>query len=139
MSPADTRALRPRIRARAQGRCEYCHLPEEADFAQYEIDHVIAEQHGGQTALENLAYACFDCNKRKGPNIASVDPHTSVRTWLFNPRTDRWDEHFRLNEDGTITGLTAEGRATARLLVLNAPDRVQDRADLIEAGRLSVS
>ena len=138
MSPADTRALRPHVRARAQGRCEYCHLPEEADFAHYEIDHVIAEQHGDQTALENLAYACFDCNKRKGPNIASVDPQTGARTWLFNPRTDRWDNHFRLNADGTITGLTADGRATARLLALNAPDRVQDRADLLEAGRLSL-
>ena len=77
MSPADTRALRPHIRARAQGRCEYCHLPEEADFAQYEIDHIIAEQHGGQTALENLAYACFDCNKHKGPNISPFAPSDS--------------------------------------------------------------
>jgi hypothetical protein len=44
MSRADTRALRPPIRARAQGRYEYCHLPEEADFANYEIDYIIAEQ-----------------------------------------------------------------------------------------------
>jgi len=139
MSPADTRALRASVRVRAQGHCEYCHLPEEVDFARYEIDHVIAEQHGGQTVLENLAYACFDCNKHKGPNIASVDPHTGMRTWLFNPRTDQWDAHFRLNADGTITGRTAEGRATAHVLALNTPDRVQDRADLIEVGRLSAS
>ena len=50
MSPVDTRALRPHVRGRAQGHCEYCQLPEEVDFARYEIDHVIAEQHGGQTA-----------------------------------------------------------------------------------------
>ena len=47
MSPADTRALRPHIRARAQGRCEYCHLPEEADFAHYEIDHVMCQHFSG--------------------------------------------------------------------------------------------
>ena len=138
MSPVDTRALRPHVRERAQGHCEYCQLPEEADFARYEIDHVIAEQHGGLTELENLAYACFDCNKHKGPNIASVDPHTGEPTWLFNPRTHQWDDHFRLNADGTILGLTPEGRATARLLALNAPERIQDRVDLLEVGRLSL-
>jgi 5-methylcytosine-specific restriction endonuclease McrA len=91
MPPTDTRALRSSVRVRAQVRCEYCHLPEEVDFARYEIDHIIAEQHVGQTELENLAYACFDCNKHKGPNIASVDPRTGMRTWLFifNPRTDQ--------------------------------------------------
>jgi hypothetical protein len=38
MSPGDTRTLRPQVRVRAQGRCEYCQLPEEADFARYERD-----------------------------------------------------------------------------------------------------
>jgi hypothetical protein len=137
MAAADTRAFRSDVQARAEGRCEYCHLPEEADFARYKIDHVIAEQHGGKTDRENLAYACFDCNKYKGPNLASVDPHTGERTWLFHPRAQQWDDHFQLNDDGTITGLTAEGRATARLLQLNTADRVQDRRSLIALGQLN--
>lgn len=122
--------LRSAVTARAQGRCEYCHLPEEFGFASYEVDHVIAEQHGGETELENLAYACPMCNRRKGPNIASIDPDTRTITPLYNLRTQSWDEHFRLHEDGTIIGLTAEGRATVRLLELNEPERVQERAAL---------
>jgi hypothetical protein len=114
-------------------------IPEEVDFARYEIDHIIAEQHGGQTVLENLTYAYFDGNKHTGPNIASVDPHTGMRTWLFTPRTDQCDDPCRLNADGTIMGRTAAGRATARVLALNTPDRVQDRAVLIEVGRRSAS
>jgi hypothetical protein len=137
MPAADTRALRPQVRERAQGRCEYCLLPEEADFARFEIDHVIAEQHGGKTEVENLAYACLDCNKRKGPNIASVDPQTGERTWLFNPRVQKWHAHFRLNDDGTLAGLTAEGHATISLLRLNSPERVRDRRELIGLDKLS--
>jgi len=109
MATADTRALRPQVRDRAQGCCEYCQLPEEEDFVRYEVDHVIAEQHGGKTALDNLAYACLDCNKRKGPNIASLDPNTHLLTPLYNPRIQKWDDHFQLNTEGTISGLTAEG------------------------------
>jgi hypothetical protein len=139
MATADTRALRPSVRERAQGRCEYCLLPEEADFTHHEVDHIVAEQHGGKTALENLAYACFDCNKYKGPNIGSIDPDTGERTWLFNPRTQQWDEHFLLEKDGVVIGLTAEGRATARLLHINDPERVQDRLALLAIGKLHVT
>ena len=89
MSTADTRVLRSQVHERAQGRCEYCHLSEEADLVRYEVDHVIAEQHGGETALENLAYACLDCNRQKGPNIASLDPQTNELTPLFNPRAQQ--------------------------------------------------
>lgn len=57
--------LRSTVKERAQGRCEYCHLPEEVGFARYEVDHIISEQHGGKTERENLAYACMVCNKEK--------------------------------------------------------------------------
>lgn len=99
-------ALRLQIKARAQERCEYCQFPEGVGFTSYEVDHIIAEQHGGETSLENLAYACMICNRQKGPNIASIDPNTHTITPLFNPRMQKWEEHFRLNNDGTMTGLT---------------------------------
>ncbi len=66
MPPTHIRPLRVQVQERAQGCCEYCLLPEVADLVRYELDHVIAEQHGGQTALDNLAYACLDCNKTQG-------------------------------------------------------------------------
>jgi len=42
---------------------------------------------------------------------------------LFNPREDDWDEHFELRE-GYVRGKTPVGRATVRLLNMNAPRRV---------------
>jgi hypothetical protein len=88
--------------------------------------------------LGNLAYACFDCNRHKGTDLSSIDPHTGKVTLLFNPRTQQWRDHFRLQADGTISARTAAGRATARLLSFNDPLRVQIRANLIAAGELNV-
>jgi hypothetical protein len=100
----------------------------------HEPDHVIATQHGGQTALEYLAYACFQCNRFKGPNIASLDPTTGVLTALYNPRIAPWAAHFRLSE-ALIEPLTDIGRATVFLLRLNDPERVTIRANLLRQGR----
>ena len=83
--PANFRAA---VRERAAGRCEYCRTPEAAAFFAHQPDHVIAAQHGGQTDLANLALARIQCNRLKGPNIASVDPETKRIVPLFNPRTD---------------------------------------------------
>ena len=119
-------ALRRQVRERASERCEYCLLLEVKAFFPHEPDHIIAQKHGGQSALNNLALACFDCNRFKGSDIASVDPDTGVITPVFNPRIDRWSGHFQL-ERGRIIPLTAVGRATERLLRLNLPHRIEIR------------
>jgi hypothetical protein len=41
-------ALRQLVRERAAERCEYCLIPESVSFAVHEIDHIIAEKHGGK-------------------------------------------------------------------------------------------
>lgn len=119
-------ALRRQVRERARERCEYCLLAEVRAFFPHEPDHIISQKHGGGTVLENLALACFDCNRFKGSDIASVDPASGTLTPLFNPRLQRWNEHFQL-EDGRILPLTATGRATARLLRLNLLHRIEIR------------
>ena len=119
-------ALRRQVRERASERCEYCLLTEVQAFFPHEPDHIIAQKHGGRSVLHNLALACFDCNRFKGSDIASVDPDSEVITRLFNPRVDRWTEHFRLDR-GRIVPLTVVGRATERLLRLNLPHRVEIR------------
>ena len=95
-------ALRLAVWERAGGRCEYCLISEEDSLTPHEPDHTIAVQHRGSTSLENLALACYDCNRPKGPNIASVDPRTGKSVFLFNPRRDIWAEHFRV-EAGRIS------------------------------------
>jgi len=77
----------------------------------HEPDHIIALKHRGETKGENLALACFDCNRFKGTDIASVDPVTGQVVHLFNPRTQTWSDHFAI-EDGRIAPLTPVGRAT---------------------------
>lgn len=134
MSGDVTPALRALVAARAGHRCEYCLLQEDDAVLPHELDHIIASQHGGQTTLQNLALACWDCNHVKGPNLASVDPLNGEIVILFDPRQDHWAEHFRL-DGARIAGLTAKGRATTFLLQFNAPERVRQRTDLQAIGR----
>ena len=72
--PSVPERLRRQVQERAQGRCEYCLIHESDMYYPHEADHVIAEKHGGATSLENLAWACFYCNRFKGTDLASVDP-----------------------------------------------------------------
>jgi hypothetical protein len=100
-------------------------------FFPHEIDHVIAQKHGGKTELDNLAFACWRCNRHKGTDLGSIDPETNEFSPLFNPRVHAWSEHFRFDGEQLI-GLTSEGRTTVRLLQLNNDDRVAERASLQE-------
>ena len=91
----------------------------------HQIDHIISKKHGGSSGLGNLAYACILCNRYKGADIASID-HSGRPIRLFDPRRDAWDEHFKL--DGpVIQPLTPVGEVTARMLRLNAAERVIER------------
>jgi hypothetical protein len=47
-------ALTRLVWQRAQGRCEYCQMPEAADDAPFEVDHIIARKHLGPTIASNL-------------------------------------------------------------------------------------
>ena len=119
-------ALRREVRERARERCEYCLLAESQAFFPHEPDHLIALKHGGKTVSANLALACFDCNRFKGSDIASLDPISGELVALFNPRTQGWSEHLRLNGPEIIP-ITAVGRATEAMLRLNLPQRVEAR------------
>ena len=67
-------ALRQLVRDRAQITCEYCLMPEIAVLVPHEVDHVIAEKHGGQTIADNLALACTLCNKYEGQRLGLYRP-----------------------------------------------------------------
>ncbi len=127
-------ALRKEVRERATGRCEYCLLPEAQAFFPHEPDHIIALKHGGQSTADNLALACFDCNRFKGSDIASLDPASGELAPLFNPRTQDWRDHFVI-DNGRINPHTATGRATELILKLNLQSRVEVREILEKIGR----
>jgi HNH endonuclease len=121
------------VRERAGDRCEYCGLPESACWFPFEIDHIIAIKHGGQTVSENLALSCYYCNNAKGPCIASIDPDTGKIVRFFHPRRDRWKRHFQW-DGAVLIGRTSIGRTTIALLEINHPEAVALREGLIEEG-----
>lgn len=97
-------------------------------FFSYHVEHIIAKQHGGGDAVDNLAFACHHCNLLKGPNLTSIDPDTGLVTTLYHPRQHLWTEHF-YNLDGQILGKTQVGRTSVFLLQMNAPHRVELRLE----------
>jgi HNH endonuclease len=125
--------LKQLISQRAKERCEYCLLPQSTRLFPYHLDHIIAKQHGGTDDEGNLALCCPQCNRHKGPNIATLEPTTGNFVGFFNPRKERWDAHFRF-EEGFIKGLTPEGRATETIFRFNEPVRVAERMMLMELG-----
>jgi hypothetical protein len=125
-----TAGVRELVRTRAANRCEYCRLHQTATpTVPHHVEHVIAIQHGGTDDPDNLALACDRCNAFKGTNLTSIDPISGKIVALFHPRHERWDEHFR-EESNLIIGLTEIGRATARLLNMNATKRVRLRSTI---------
>ena len=119
-------ALREKVADRASYTCEYCLTPEQASFAPHQVDHIVSVKHGGESDVDNLAFACTLCNRRKGSDLSSFDTETGQLAPLFHPRRDPWHEHFTL-KGGELVGLTPSARATIHLLRLNHPHRVQER------------
>ena len=118
---------------RADGRCEYCQVAQVYDELTFEIDHIIAQKHGGRTIKANLCLACFPCNKNKSSDLSGVDPQTKRIIRLFHPRRLKWEEHFRW--DGPwLVGRSMIGRATVATLKINAPLRVRLRSELMADG-----
>jgi hypothetical protein len=119
-------AVRRRVRERAEHRCEYCRTRQvDEPYIAYQIEHIVAIEHGGSDDEDNLALACSHCNLHKGPNLAGIDPATGKMEPLFHPRKQKWSEHFQLR-GAFIDGTTPCGRTTVRVLVMN----VQLRLDL---------
>lgn len=129
--------LRKQVHTRANGQCEYCLSPEQLSLAPFSIDHVIAEKHGGTTELNNLALSCTLCNRNKGSDIASIDPRTGLLCPLYNPRTNKWIEHFSI-EEAVIIPHSARGRVTLKILKINKLERVKERRLLLKANLLKL-
>lgn len=129
-------ALREQVRRRAGNRCEYCRLHQEHESSHpFHVEHINPRKHGGADDSENLALACHQCNLHKGTNLTGRDPDTNEIVRLFDPRQDRWREHFK-HDGSRIVGLTAVGRTTSWVLQMNSDDRVELRSILIELGEL---
>src|SRR4051812_11899422 len=126
------------VRSRAGDTCEYCRLPQRGSRLRLWIDHVIAKKHGGADDLGNFALACGFCNRHKGSDLGGIDPVTGQRVWLFDPRGERWGEHF-VWRGARIEGMTPTGRATVTALAMNDPAQLVRRQALRNEGWLPES
>lgn len=84
--------------------------------------------------MKNLALACLKCNRNKGSDLSALDPLDGSIVRLFNPRTQRWAEHFAL-DGARVIGLTPTGRATVQLLRINDRVRLAQRHKRAVVGR----
>jgi hypothetical protein len=125
--------LRNHIRELAENRCGYCLVSAIHVYAPMEIDHLQPTAEGGTDNEENLWLACPRCNNYKSDQTTAIDPDTTERVALFNPRLQKWREHFKWNEDNPaqILGLTPCGKATIIALKLNNDDNLRFRQLLV--------
>jgi HNH endonuclease len=124
-------SIKNAVRKRATYRCEYCLQPEQLSFFAFEMEHIIAEKHGGLTHLDNLALSCPFCNRAKGSDLGSLDPLTGLLTPFFNPRIQIWEHHFYFVKY-EIMPLTPEGRVTVQIFQMNLLERLLERATWID-------
>lgn len=134
MSNPVSEEMRRLVGERADFLCEYCLLHEDDGFFAFQVDHIISRKHEGSSDPTNLAFACPVCNRRKGSDLGTISRRTRALTRFFNPRADRWPEHFSLNGP-IIEPLSDIGDGTARIFGFNEEDRIVERQDLLAAGR----
>jgi hypothetical protein len=113
----------------------YCLTQEAVVGTPMQVDHIVPESLGGPTEEDNLWLACGLCNAHKGDRVVAVDAETGEVVRLYNPRTQRWTEHFAWSAEGDrIVGHTPTGRATAGALQLNRASLLVARRAWISAG-----
>lgn len=125
-----------RVRLAAQNRCGYCLSPQHLVMARLEIEHIIPVSKQGSSDELNLWLACPLCNRYKGEKTKGIDPESGETVSLFNPRLQRWADHFHWTEDGLrIVGKTFTGRATVAALRLDSDsDALEVRSYWVLAG-----
>ena len=90
-------AVRQLVWHRAGDRHEYCQRPQAAAPAlTFYVAHVRGRQHGGGDEPANLALACPDCNRHKGPNLSAIDLDTGAVVLLFHPCEHAWNDRFAM-------------------------------------------
>jgi hypothetical protein len=127
--------LTAQVLADAGHRCGYCRTDERLTGSPLSIEHILPIAAGGPTERENLWRSCRECNERKGAQVQATDPESSEIVALYNPRTQRWADHFRWSDDGLfVLGLTAVGRATVVALDLNRAHQLVARQRWVVVG-----
>lgn len=128
-------SLRLVVAEQARYRCGYCQTAQSVSGIKLHVEHILPVSLDGQTIESNLWLACAMCNDYKGAQTHAIDPISREQVSLFNPRTQRWPDHFVWSEDGVyIIGQTPCGRATVSALKLNNEYLTKAREKWVKAG-----
>ena len=112
-----SRKLADKIRQQAKNRCGYCLLPQNLNPTLLEIEHIQPTAKNGNDEEENLWLACRECNSHKSVKTHGFDEKTRRRIKLFNPRKQKWRNHFEFSEDATeIIGKNGLRQSNSRSL-----------------------
>lgn len=126
--------LRRLVRTRANSVCEYCRSQERFSPQRFSVEHIKPRATGGTTTEDNLAFSCQGCNGHKYTRERAADPLTGAIVSLFNPRIQRWRNHFAWSADAVLlVGLTPTGRATIEALQMNRQELINLREVLYVA------
>lgn len=130
-----TTQQRKAVAESANGCCEYCRSQVRFAIQPFSGEHIIPRSQGGETTLDNLAFACQGCNNYKYNKTEGRDPLTNDIIRLYHPRQQQWRNHFAWNDNFTlIIGLTPTKRATVEALQLNREGVVNLRRVLYAMG-----
>lgn len=122
----DYTSFKPWLRDEFSFRCVFCLLRErmlgsigQAGFA---VEHLTPRTTDPTRECDytNLVYACSQCNSFKGDLGPVLDPCRAA-----------YARHLLVNDDGTIRGLTREGRTLIRVTRLDREELVEFRRRLI--------
>jgi hypothetical protein len=122
----DYRSYKPWLRDEFHFRCVYC-LCRERWFPDgddnFSVDHLrprsVAPDRGGD--YDNLVYACCQCNSAKQDATGVPDPCEAS-----------FARHLEVPNDGTIHGLTPQGRELISLCRLDRPKLTAFRRGMLE-------
>ena len=111
----DYTTFKPWLRDEFNFRCVYCLERERlypSGHAAFGVDHVHSKSNPDNIAYicdyEYLVYACNRCNSVKQDRR------------VLDPCATPFAEHFRVGDDGSLSGLTIEGEKLVKLLGLNS-------------------
>ena len=132
MADSGWELLRQQVYQRANGCCEYCQTSELNTGQTMQVDHITPD---GGDDLDNLCLACWNCNNHKRAAISVIDVRTDEIILLFNPRLQRWSDHFEwMTQDTEVRDKTPTGRVTVERLKMNRPSIVIARRRWVEGG-----
>lgn len=115
---------KPWLRDEFEFRCVYClhrEMWSRDRHASFSVDHIVPQVEDVTLlcVYSNLAYACLRCNSLK----------QAVR--VLDPTQEGMGRHLRVESDGAVSGLTADGQFLIELLHLNATTAISEHRRIL--------